>query len=230
MMAAGSSRAAARLLAEHGDPETRDDWVPALASGQRTATICISEPGAGSDVGRIRTRVVLFTGAASGLGEATAPRLAGQGAKVLVLDRDANAAGRIAAEIGVLRQGAGVTTRPASRRPSAIRQRPKRRRQVRQNRRRRRILPRDGAPDLETFSRTINVNLIGTYTVKRFHYDSHDQLRTHLADFMVAYHFARRLKTLGGLTPYEYICKIWTSAPDSFILNPFHQMPGLNTW
>lgn len=40
-------------------------------------------------------------------------------------------------------------------------------------------------------------------TVKRFHYESHDQLRTHLADFMVAYNFARRLKTLSGLTPYE---------------------------
>jgi transposase-like protein len=66
-------------------------------------------------------------------------------------------------------------------------------------------------------------------TVKRFHYDSHDQLRTHLADFLAAYNFARRLKTLGGLTPYEYICKIWTSEPDRFILNPIHQMPGLNT-
>ena len=43
-------------------------------------------------------------------------------------------------------------------------------------------------------------------TDKRFHYDDHDQLRTHLSDFMAAYNFARRLKTLGGLTPYEYIC------------------------
>ena len=67
-------------------------------------------------------------------------------------------------------------------------------------------------------------------TVKRFHYDDHDQLRTHLSDFMAAYNFARRLKTLGGLTPYEYICKIWTSEPDRFILNPIHQMPGLNTY
>lgn len=58
--------------------------------------------------------------------------------------------------------------------------------------------------------------------VKRFHYDDHDQLRTHLADFMAAYNFARRLKTLGGLTPYEYICKIWTSEPNRFILNPIH--------
>ena len=65
-------------------------------------------------------------------------------------------------------------------------------------------------------------------TVKRYHYDSHDQLRTHLSDFLDAYNYARRLKTLSGLTPYEYICKIWTSEPDRFILNPIHQMPGLN--
>ena len=66
-------------------------------------------------------------------------------------------------------------------------------------------------------------------TVKRSHDDSHEQLRGHLADFMAAYNFARRLKTLSGLTPYEYICKIWTSEPDRFIVDPIHQMPGLNT-
>jgi transposase InsO family protein len=66
-------------------------------------------------------------------------------------------------------------------------------------------------------------------TVKRYYYDSHDQLRTHLSDFLDAYNYARRLKTLSGLTPYEYICKIWTSEPDRFILNPIHQMPGLNS-
>ena len=65
-------------------------------------------------------------------------------------------------------------------------------------------------------------------TVKRYHYDSHDQLRTHLRDFLDAYNFARRLKTLRGLTPYEYICKIWTSEPDRFILNPINKMPGSN--
>jgi len=43
-------------------------------------------------------------------------------------------------------------------------------------------------------------------TVKRFHSDS----------------------TLNGLTPYEYVCKVWTSEPDRFIFNPIHQMPGLN--
>ncbi|SDY42032.1 Integrase core domain-containing protein [Jannaschia faecimaris] len=66
-------------------------------------------------------------------------------------------------------------------------------------------------------------------TVKRYNYDNHEELRTHLGDFMAAYSFARRLKTLGGLTPYEYICKIWTSEPDRFIIDPINQMPGLNT-
>lgn len=66
-------------------------------------------------------------------------------------------------------------------------------------------------------------------TVRRFHYETHDQLRNHLADFVTAYNFARRLKTLKGLTPYEFICKAWTTDPNRFTLNPLQQMPGLNT-
>ena len=66
-------------------------------------------------------------------------------------------------------------------------------------------------------------------TVKRFHYDSHDQLRHHLADFVSAYNFGRRLKTLKGLTPYEFICNCWTKESQRFILDPTHQMPGLNS-
>ena len=65
-------------------------------------------------------------------------------------------------------------------------------------------------------------------TVRRFHYDDHDQLRSHLADFVQAYNFAKRLKTLKGLTPYEFICKAWTSQPQTFKLNPLQQTPGLN--
>ena len=77
---------------------------------------------------------------------------------------------------------------------------------------------------LERMNRTIK-----EATAKRFHYDSHDQLRARLRDFMVAYNFARRLKTLGSLTPYEYVCKVWTSEPDRFVPNSIHQMPELNT-
>ena len=66
-------------------------------------------------------------------------------------------------------------------------------------------------------------------TVQRYHYDSHEQLRTHLSDFVAAYNFAKRLKTLSGLTAYEFICKCWQKTPDRFILDPIHQMPGLYT-
>lgn len=54
------------------------------------------------------------------------------------------------------------------------------------------------------------------------------QLERHLADFINAYDFAKRLKTLKGLTPYEFICKAWTSQPQLFNADPLHQMPGLN--
>ena len=66
-------------------------------------------------------------------------------------------------------------------------------------------------------------------TVKRYHYDSHRQLQSHLSDFINAYNYGRRLKTLKGLTPYEFICKTWTKEPERFNLDPNHQMPGLNT-
>lgn len=63
---------------------------------------------------------------------------------------------------------------------------------------------------------------------KRYYDESHDQLRQHLADFITAYNFGRRLKTLKGLTPYEYICKSWTKEPERFRFDPTHQMPGSN--
>ena len=55
------------------------------------------------------------------------------------------------------------------------------------------------------------------------------QLETHPNDFINAYNYARRLKTLKGLTPYEYICKRWTKEPDRFIFNPLQQIPRLTT-
>ena len=66
-------------------------------------------------------------------------------------------------------------------------------------------------------------------TVNRYHYDGHEQLRAHLADFVTAYNFARRLKILKGLSPYEYICNAWTKEPGRFVLDPIQQMSGLNT-
>ncbi|MBD2749580.1 IS481 family transposase [Microvirga sp. BT688] len=65
-------------------------------------------------------------------------------------------------------------------------------------------------------------------TVRRYYYDSHDQLRHHLQLFLDAYNHARRLKTLRGLTPYEYICKTWTEQPHRFIADPTHHTLGPN--
>ena len=66
-------------------------------------------------------------------------------------------------------------------------------------------------------------------TVKRYFYETHDQLRTHLRDFADAYNFAKRLKTLRGLTPYEFIRKAWASDPTKFKISPLQKMPGLNS-
>jgi hypothetical protein len=60
-------------------------------------------------------------------------------------------------------------------------------------------------------------------TIKRFHYDTRDQPRRHLDDFVAAYNFARRLQRLRGLTPYEFICKAWANELHRFIANPHHQ-------
>ena len=65
-------------------------------------------------------------------------------------------------------------------------------------------------------------------TVKRVYYETHDLLRQHLAEFVAAYNFARRLKTLRGLTPYEFLCQMWEKEPSRFRQNPHHQIPGPN--
>jgi hypothetical protein len=46
----------------------------------------------------------------------------------------------------------------------------------------------------------------------------------------MAYNFAKRLKTLRGLTPYEYICQCWKIEPERLTVNPFDHTVGLNIW
>jgi hypothetical protein len=46
-------------------------------------------------------------------------------------------------------------------------------------------------------------------TVKKYYYETHGHLKEHLHAFLMAYNFAKRLNTLKGLTPYEYLCKCW---------------------
>ena len=49
-------RCAAKALLAAASPEQLQQWLPAMISGDIATTIVISEPQAGSDVGRIRTR------------------------------------------------------------------------------------------------------------------------------------------------------------------------------
>jgi transposase InsO family protein len=62
-------------------------------------------------------------------------------------------------------------------------------------------------------------------TVKKYHYQAHHHLKEHLQAFLMAYNIAKRLKTLKGLTPYEYICQCWHKEPERFTINPYH-----HTW
>jgi alkylation response protein AidB-like acyl-CoA dehydrogenase len=54
-MLAISIRCAALALIKSGSSELQSRWVPGLVSGEISSTIVISEPQAGSDVGRILT-------------------------------------------------------------------------------------------------------------------------------------------------------------------------------
>jgi Integrase core domain len=65
--------------------------------------------------------------------------------------------------------------------------------------------------------------------VKTYDYEPHDHLKEHLYAFLMAYNFATRLKTLKGLTPYEYICQCWQKEPERLTMNPCHHTLGLNT-
>jgi hypothetical protein len=65
-------------------------------------------------------------------------------------------------------------------------------------------------------------------TVKRYYYESQQSLREHLYTCLNAYNFAKRLKTLQGLTPSEYIIKCWQKEPERFHTNPCHHTVGLN--
>jgi hypothetical protein len=57
--------------------------------------------------------------------------------------------------------------------------------------------------------------------VKQDYYQTHQHLKEHLQAFPMAYTFAKRLNTLQGLTPYEYICQCWQKDPERFTVIPY---------
>ena len=65
-------------------------------------------------------------------------------------------------------------------------------------------------------------------TVHRYYYESKTSLQEHLQAFINAYNFAKRLKSLNGLTPWEFIIKEWKSEPKLFRISPAPYNVGLN--
>lgn len=73
------------------------------------------------------------------------------------------------------------------------------------------------------------IRTIKDATVHRYFYESHSQLRTHLKTYIMAYNFARRLKRLDGLIPFDFIQAKWLEEPERFYFDPYHLTLGLNT-
>ena len=57
-MLGGATRSAVFVLDAHAEEPHRSLWSEKLLTGEWSATICISEPDAGSDLGRVRTKAV----------------------------------------------------------------------------------------------------------------------------------------------------------------------------
>ena len=46
------------MVDTYGTHEQRKSWIPRLASMEAIASYCLTEPGAGSDAGALRTKAV----------------------------------------------------------------------------------------------------------------------------------------------------------------------------
>jgi transposase-like protein len=66
-------------------------------------------------------------------------------------------------------------------------------------------------------------------TVKTYHYQTVDQLKQHLYDFLMAYNYAKKLKILKFMTPMQKIIMEYKLKPNLFHSNPNYYLMGLNT-
>ncbi|MBS0341092.1 MAG: SDR family NAD(P)-dependent oxidoreductase [Proteobacteria bacterium] len=121
---------------------------------------------------KIEGQAALVTGGASGLGEATARELARLGAKVAVLDRNAELAEKVAKDIGGVACGCDITdaasTMAALEKAAAAHGPARILMNIAGIGTAKRIVGKDGNPaPLEDFQRVVNVNLVGAYNVSR---------------------------------------------------------------
>lgn len=58
-------------------------------------------------------------------------------------------------------------------------------------------------------------------------FTSEAHLRQLVEHFVHAYNFRRKLKTLRGKTPYEFLCRAWAEHPERFRRDPHHELVGL---
>ncbi len=77
-----------------------EEFVDQVEAGDASAAPARRPWMRGGGVEQLRDRLALVTGAASGIGAATARELASHGARVLLVDRDGDGAQRVAADLG----------------------------------------------------------------------------------------------------------------------------------
>jgi transposase InsO family protein len=74
---------------------------------------------------------------------------------------------------------------------------------------------------VERMNRTIQES-----TVNKYFYKDYDELNGYLLCFLRAYNYVKQLKTLRGLTLYEFVMKVWQNEPSRFVINPHHLSAG----
>jgi NAD(P)-dependent dehydrogenase (short-subunit alcohol dehydrogenase family) len=121
---------------------------------------------------KLEGQAALVTGGGSGLGAATARELARQGAKVAVLDINADGAAQIAQEIGGLGLRCDITSTESVRQALSAAREAHGPARILMNVAgiggARRIVGKDGSPmPIEDFKRVVDVNLVGTFNVIR---------------------------------------------------------------